>query len=213
MRAVKTQVLTDCWVSMAWDEYVTCSEEPSLKSAKCYYHEGHGRFEMLPVGPNHAKDHTVANDAIKLFCILKFIPITVLDNASYRKAGCDECQPDLSAYVGDKANKVPSSGGFINLDLQAAPDLAIEVANTSFLDDIGAKRSLYETLNISEYWIVNVAKAEVTAFEILNQGSQRIATSKLLKGFEFSVLEEALRRSRKTDQSKVGNWLMQQFQS
>lgn len=213
MSAVKTQVLTDQWVPMTWDEYTTCAEEPSLKSAKCYYHKGHGRFEIPPVGPSHGKNHAATSSAINLFCILKLIPITVLNNASYRKAGCDECQPDLSAYVGDKANRVPSSGGFINLDLHAAPDLAVEVANTSFLDDIGAKRSLYETLNISEYWVVNVAKAEVTAFEIANQGSQRITASKLLKGFEFSVLEEALRRSRKADQSKVGNWLMQQFQS
>ena len=55
---------------------------------------------MLPVGPKQAKDHTVINDAIKLFCILKSILITVLDNASYRKASCDGCQPDLSAYIG-----------------------------------------------------------------------------------------------------------------
>ena len=146
------------------------------------------------------------------FAFSSLFPITVLDNASYRKTGCDECQPDLSAYVGDKARKVPASGGFIDLDIRPVPDLAVEVANTSFLDDIGAKRSLYETLNISEYWIVNVAKAAITAFEIANQGSQRITTSKLLAGFEFSVLEEALHCSRKTDQSEVGSWLMQQFQ-
>ena len=213
MSAVKTKVLTNCWVPMAWDEYVTQSEDSSLHLAKSYYHKGHGRFEMLPVGPSHAKDHSVTSNAVNLFCILKSIPMTMLDNASYRKPGCDECQPDLSAYIGSRASKVPSSGGFIDLDIHPAPDLAVEVANTSFLDDIGAKRSLYETLNLSEYWIVNVAKAEVIAFEILNQGSQRITTSRLLAGLEFSVLEEARRRSHKSNHSTVGNWLMQQFQS
>lgn len=212
MSAVKTQVPTESWVPMAWEAYVTLLKEASLKSAKGYYHKGHGRFEMLPVGPKHAKDHAVTSNAINLFCILRSIPITVLDNASYRKAGYDECQPDLSAYIGEKANRVPSSGGFIDLNLRVAPDLAVEVANTSFLDDIGTKRSLYETLEISEYWIINVAKAEVIGFEILNQGSQRITASKQLPGFELSILEEAISRSRSADQSQVGNWLMQQFQ-
>ncbi len=213
MSTVNTQVLTDSWLPVNWDEYLSHLEKLPPKSAKGYYHQRHGRFERLSVGPAHARDRIVVSTTISLFCILKRIPITVLNNASYREAEHNECQPSTSAYVGSKANSVHTFGKFIDLDRYSAPDLAAEVTNTSFLDDIGVKRSLYETLNISEYWIVNVAKAEVTAFEILNQGSQRIATSKLLKGFEFSVLEEALRRSRKTDQSKVGNWLMQQFQS
>ncbi len=100
----------------------------------------------------------------------------------------------------------------MNLDRYPAPDLVVEVAKTSLLDDLGSKRSLYEELSVAEYWVVDVKKAQVTAFERLDQGSQRIKISQVLPGFEISVLEEALRRSREADQSQVGAWLLQQFQ-
>ncbi len=46
-----------------------------------------------------------------------------------------------------------------------------------------------------------------------HDGSQRIDASLVLPGLNMAVLAEALQRSRQTDYSTVGNWLMQQFQS
>ena len=122
MSTVGTQVLTNRWLPMDWGEYLSHLEKPTLQSAKGYYYQEHGRFEISPVGPSHGKDHVMASIAIKLFCVLKSIPITVLNNVSYRKTGRDECQPDLSAYVGAKANGVPAYGEFIDLDLYSVPD-------------------------------------------------------------------------------------------
>ncbi|MGB3298098.1 MAG: Uma2 family endonuclease [Phormidesmis sp.] len=216
MNAVKTPILTDSWISMDWDTFVSQSEDPALAKAKGYYYQGHGRFEMLPVGRGHAGDHVMVSNAINLFCILKAIPIRMFDNCSYHKTGQNECQPDLSAYLYAKAKAVAATGGIVDLDKSSAPDLAIEIANTSLLDDLGSKRSLYEELGeelgICEYWVVDVKKAKVTAFEMLDQGSQRIKTSQVLPNFEISVLEEALEQSREADQSQVGAWLLQQFQ-
>ena len=212
MSAVKTPILTDSWVSMNWDTFMSQSEDLALAKAKSYYYQGHGRFEILPVGRGHAGDHVMMGNAINLFCIIKAIPIQIFDNCSYRKTGQDGCQPDLSAYLYAKAKAVPATGGMVDLDKMVAPDLTIEIAKTSLLDDLGSKRSLYEELGVSEYWVVDVEKVKVTAFEMLDQGSQRTKVSQVLPGFEISVLEEALRRSREADQSQVGAWLLQQFQ-
>ena len=212
MSAVKTPILTDSWISMDWDTFVSQSKDPALAKAKGYYYQGYGRFEMLPVGFNHGADHILTSNAINLFCILRAIPLQMTDNCSYQKTGQDGCQPDLSVYVGPRARLVPITSGIVNLDRYPAPDLVVEIANTSLLDDLGSKRSLYEELGVCEYWVVDVKKAKVTAFEMLDQGSQRTRVSQVLPGFEIAVLEEALQQSREADQSQVGAWLLQQFQ-
>jgi Uma2 family endonuclease len=96
--------------------------------------------------------------------------------------------------------------------LYPAPDLVIEIAKTSLLDDLGTKRSLYEDLNVSEYWVVDVQNAQIIAYSIAEQGSKRIQVSQVLPGLAMSILEEALRRSREMNQSQVGSWLIRQFQ-
>ncbi|GET42833.1 protein of unknown function DUF820 [Microseira wollei NIES-4236] len=72
---------------------------------------------------------------------------------------------------------------------------------------------MYEELKVDEYWVVDVQKAQILAFEILaDGGSRRIYQSQTLPGLAISVLEEALERSRQPDQSQVGSWLLTQFQ-
>jgi Uma2 family endonuclease len=72
---------------------------------------------------------------------------------------------------------------------------------------------LYEDVGIAEYWIVNVATAEVLAYQISDRGSLRIDASQMFPGLEIAVLDQALQQSRTHNQSKVGVWLMTQFQS
>ncbi len=93
-----------------------------------------------------------------------------------------------------------------------APDLVIEVSNTSLSDDLGQKRLLYEDLGITEYWIVDVQNVRVIAFKIENEGSTRITESQVLPELKISILTEALARSRNSNHTEVGAWLLQQFQ-
>jgi Uma2 family endonuclease len=89
----------------------------------------------------------------------------------------------------------------------------IEVSKITLLDDRGNKRTLYEELGVSEYWVVDVEKAQILAFQMIDRGSKRVDESQVLPGLELSVLETALRQSRETDQSQVGAWLLTQFQN
>ncbi|WP_013334848.1 Uma2 family endonuclease [Gloeothece verrucosa] len=207
-----TLIATDIWIPAKWEDFLQIIEDPAYKKAKAYYYHHHMRLEMLPVGFDHSKDHSVIVFAINLFSVYAGIPLTLLDNCSYRKAGIKECQPDISGYVGDKAKIIPQGTNIVNLNQYPSPDLVVEVAKTSLLDDLGTKRSLYEALGIKEYWIVDVENTKIIAYQMQNKGSYQIVRSNVLSSLDIGILEDALRQSRQSDQSAVGKWLMTQFQ-
>ncbi len=212
MNDVQTQSQTDTWVAASWEEYIRTINNPAYETAKGYYYQGHMRVEMLPVGHDHAEDDGTISLGVNLFGIARAIPLKILPNCSYRKVGVSECQPDVSYYIGDRAQLIPRGTSVIDLNRFPAPDLVIEVAATTLLDDIGTKRALYEELGVAEYWVLDVQNAQILAYTIAEQGSKRIQVSQVLPGLTIAVLEEALRRSRETDQSQVGAWLLTQFQ-
>lgn len=212
MSELQTKFPTDSWVVASWDEYVQAIASPGHEEAKGYYHNGKLRIEMTPVGHDHASDNTVITLAVSLFGMVKSIPLKGLTNCTYRKLGTQEGQPDVSYYVGEKAQIIPWGTSIIDLDRYPPPDLAIEIAKTSLAEDKGEKRQLYEDLKVAEYWIVDVQNAQIIAFAIADGGSKEISQSQVLSGLPMPVLEEALRRTRQMDQTQVGKWLLNQFQ-
>jgi Uma2 family endonuclease len=213
MSKLQTKIPTDTWVAASWDEYIQAIEDPQLEKAKGYYHNGQLRIEISPVGSDHASDHAIMIFAVNLFATLKSIPLNGQDNCTFRKTGVQESQPDVSYYIGENADVIPWGTSIIDLDQYPAPNLVIEIANTSLPDDIGQKRLLYEDLGVAEYWVVDVANIRIIAFAITSAGgSQRIIESQVLSGLAISVLVEALQRSRQENQSLVGAWLLSQFQ-
>ncbi|MBD2048987.1 Uma2 family endonuclease [Coleofasciculus sp. FACHB-64] len=213
MSKLQTKIPTETWVVATWDEYIQAIEDPQLEKAKGYYQNGQLRIEISPIGSDHASDHTIIIFAVNLFATVKGIPIHGRDNCTYRKIGVQESQPDVSYYIGKNVDIIPWGTSIINLDQYPAPDLVIEIANTSLSDDIGQKRLLYEDLGVAEYWVVDVVNIRIIAFTITSAGgSQRITESQVLSGLAISVLVEALQRSRQENQSLVGAWLLSQFQ-
>lgn len=212
MSELQTKLPTDTWVVATWDEYIQAIASPAYEKAKGYYHNGRLRIEMSPVGSDHASDHTIIIFAINLFATLKDIPLNGRDNCTYRKSGIQECQPDVSYHIGDRANVIPWGTSIVDLDVYPPPDLVIEVANTSLGDDKGEKRLLYEYLKVGEYWIVDVQNAQIIAFAMADGGSKRITQSQVLP-LTISWLNEALHRSRQTNQAEVGAWLLSQMRS
>ncbi len=208
-----TLIASDTWVPATWNEYLTAVDDPAHVKSKGYYSNGRMRLEMqLSVGFDHSKNHGIIALAINLYGILKGIPFTILDNCSFRKTGYVEFQPDLAYYVGNKATAIPSGTDVVSLEEYPVPDLVVEVAKSSLLDDRTVKRVLYEEVGIAEYWIVKVETAEVLAYQMSDRGSQRIDVSLIFPGLEIETLDQALQRSRSQDQSQVGAWLMAQFQ-
>lgn len=213
MSQIQTKLPTDTWVNATWDEYLQAIDDPAYAKARSYYYNGRMRLEMAAaLGNPHSRDHFIVIAAIALFAGLQKLELDGHDNCTYRKAGYEDAQPDVSFYIGANAEAIPWEATIINLDTYPPPDLVIEVAYSSLGDDKGEKRLLYEAMGVREYWIIDVQHAQILAFTIENLGSRRIEQSQVLPGLAISVLEEALRRSRQTNHGKVSAWLVEQFQ-
>ncbi|MFN6495665.1 MAG: Uma2 family endonuclease [Nostoc sp. DedQUE01] len=219
MSQLQTQ-LTDTWICAYWHEYEEAIANSLNEKAKSYYYKGHMRLEMAPVSFDHGQNHVVIIFTVTLFAALKGIAATGLDTTTFRKTGVLDCQPDVAYYLRERAQSIPTGTGIVNLVSVAyrryrypAPDLVIEIAKTSLLDDLGTKRSLYEELGIAEYWVVDVENAQIIAYTMADQGSKRIQESQVFPGLAIATIEEALRRSREMNQSQVAAWLLSQFQS
>ncbi|MEA5551056.1 Uma2 family endonuclease [Anabaena cylindrica UHCC 0172] len=212
MSETQIQLPTYTWIYASWQEYEQKLTNLLNEKAKSYYYKGHMRLEMAPVSFDHGQDHVIIIFAVALFTALKGIPATGLDTTTFRKTGIQDCQPDVAYYLRKNAQSIPSGTGIVNLNRYPAPDLVIEIAKTSLLDDLGTKRSLYEDLNVAEYWVVDVQNAQIIAYAMADHGSKQIRESQVLPGLAISILEEALRRSREINQSQVGAWLLSQFQ-
>ncbi|MDJ0556432.1 MAG: Uma2 family endonuclease [Microcoleaceae cyanobacterium MO_207.B10] len=212
MNKTQTQLPTDTWITATWSEYIETIEDTSYEKAKNYYNKGKLRIEMSPLGNKHGRDHAVIITAINLFATIKNINLNCIDNCSYRQTGFREAQPDVSYYIGENADVIPWETSIVDLDIYPPPTLVIEVANTSLADDKGEKRLLYEALNVAEYWIVDVQNVEIITFAVADGGSKRIDQSQVLPGLDMSLLEEALQRTRQTNQSQIYAWLLSEFQ-
>jgi len=214
MSELQTKLLADTWVAATWDEYMQAIEDPACEKAKCYYHNGQLRIEMSPVGADRAGDIGIIALLVNLLGLVKGIPMNLLINCSYRQTGVREGQPEVSGYIGERAQLAPQGSEPVDLYRNPPPDLAAEVADSTLADALGEKRILYEDLGVAEYWVVDVNKVRITAFQILaGGGSQRIRESNVLPGLAISLLEEGLQRSRQMDNISVGAWFWAQVQA
>ena len=208
-----TQVLeTDIWVKATWEEYLNFAEDSAWEKGKFYYYQEHMRVEMSPVGPLHARHNSIIPYVVILFATLRNIRVVQFANASFRKAGIREFQPDLAYYIGSDLRVPPNdSNSPVDLDEYDPPNLVIEIGASSFNDDLGGKRLLYEGAGIAEYWVDRANTREVFAFAINNGGSGRIQESRVLPGREIRLVEEALNRSQTQDDGEINRWLIQTF--
>ncbi len=180
MIQLQEKLTTNTWIEADWKNYITTIESPDGENTNGYYYNGYMRIEDLFIGADVARSKPLIYFAILLFGMAKEIPISGFVNCSYRKIEVRECQPDISFYIGDRANLAPKGKSVVNLDEQAIPNLVVEISNTTINDDLGAKRFLYEEMGVSEYWIVDVQNTLIYAFQIIDRGSRRIDTSLVL---------------------------------
>jgi Uma2 family endonuclease len=213
MIQLQKKLTTNAWKKADWDTYIKTIDLPEHEQHQGYYYSGYMRIEDMPTGADHSRYHVLLTFAINLFCTIGGIAINGFDNCTYRKTEIRECQPDLSYYTGERARLAPVGKSLVNLDEQAIPNLVVEISNTTLEDDLGAKRLLYEEMGVSEYWVVDVQKSQIYAFEIIDRGSKRIDTSIVLQGLSIATITEALNLSKEQDQSQIGKWLMGEFKT
>lgn len=204
----QTKMATDTWVQASWDEYLALINNPQYTDGRCYYNQGYLRIEMAALGSAHGQDNTIISTVIVLYASLNNIRLKGLTNASLRRTGLQESQPDLAFYIGSDFSFPPRNNTPVDVEVVGVPNLVVEIGASSFADDLGCKRLLYEQLGVQEYWVVNVETGEIFTFMVTDGGSRRIYESQVLMGLEVSVVEEALQRSQTEDDGAITRWLI-----
>lgn len=209
------EIIVDRWQPGTWEDFTAIAGETELDGRddlRGYYQDGWMRFEMTPLGPEHARNNAIPLDVASLYAAFQNLKIVRYINPSMRKIGEKESQPDLAFYIGRDLNDLPTGNAPIDLDRFDPPSLVVEVGASSFVDDIGMKRLLYERIGVMEYWVVNVEARSVIGFAIADGGSRAIQTSQVLPGLELSIITEALQRLDHEDDGQITRWLINQFQ-
>lgn len=208
---VLTTVPTDTWVEATWEDFLTFADDPTLANGRFYYDQGYMRIEMLPIGSAHSQDNSIVSTVIILYAAIKNIPIKELSNASFRKIGVRESQPDIAFYIGNNLRFPPRNNAPINLNEIDPPNLVVEIAASSLEDDTTRKQKLYQRLGVREYWVVDVNQSQVIASCLSPSESIPIRESQVLPGLEIDLVEEALRKSATEDDGKISRWLLATF--
>lgn len=212
MNQLQTEILNNVWIAATWQEYITIIDQPQYEEkGKSYYFDGHYRIQMTPIGSDHSCDHYVIIFAIGYFLASNNIKATVRDNCTYRKADVIEVQPDISSHLGENADAIPYGTGIVDLNIYPVPDFVIEIGSTSFKDDITKKCLMYAALEIKEYWVIDVKKADIIAFKIETGNTQRITQSIVLPGLSIPLLKELLQKTRQMNQSQAISWYLQKI--
>ena len=199
---------TDTWVKATWDDFIATMDTAPYNEGRGYFDNGSMRVEMAALGGGHARQNSVVSKVVSLFGMVRAVRLAEFTNGSFHKTGERGCQPDVAFYIGSDFRLPPQDNAPIDVDVYGPPTLAIEIGGSSFKDDLGAKRLLYERLGVSEYWVVNVADQQVVAFVVAEGGSRQIRVSGVLPGLEITLIEEALHRSQTEDDTTLMGWLM-----
>lgn len=204
-------LVTDTWIKASWEEFLTLADNPDYEKESFYYHQEYMRIEMAAVGPLHSRHNSVTSRVVNFYATLNNIRIVELINASFRRTGVSEFQPDLSYYIGTDFRLPPRTNTPIDLNEFDPPTLVVEISSTSLGDDLGRKRLIYERSGVREYWVADASADDVIAFEISQRRSGEIQESLVLPGLAISVIEEALQRSETQDDGEINRWLIQIF--
>lgn len=212
MTQLQTEILNHVWIAATWQEYSTLIDDPKYDGkGKSYYFQGHYRLQMTPIGSDHSCDHYVIILAIGYFIAMNNIKATARDNCTYRKAGVIEVQPDISYHLGENADSIPYGTGIVDLNIYPVPDFVIEIGSTSLKDDLTKKCLMYEELQVKEYWVIDVKKADIIVFKLEKDNSKRINESIVLPGLSIPLLKELLQKTRQMNQSQAIAWFLTQL--
>jgi Uma2 family endonuclease len=212
MNQLQTEISNNVWIATTWQEYITIINQPQYEEkGKSYYFNGYYRLQMTPIGSDHSCDHSVVLTAVNFFTAINNIKATSRDNCTYRKAGVIEVQPDISYHLGENADIIPYGTGIVDLNIYPVPDFVIEIGSTSFKDDITKKCLMYEQLKVKEYWVIDVKKADIIAFKLEPDNTQRIYQSLVLPSLSISLLKELLQKTRQMNQSQAIAWFLTQI--
>ncbi|MBC6452010.1 MAG: hypothetical protein GDA43_01410 [Hormoscilla sp. SP5CHS1] len=94
MKTTSTQLPTDIWAIVSWEEYIELNNDRAYKQASGYYYKGRMPIASMPTGYDRSCDKGIILFAVNLFGTA----FLSMGACSFRQVGVLECQPDVSYY-------------------------------------------------------------------------------------------------------------------
>ncbi|HEY9688878.1 MAG TPA: hypothetical protein V6D46_02710, partial [Coleofasciculaceae cyanobacterium] len=78
----------DRWLPGTWDEFLAIANAPTAPpDRRSYYHQGRMRFEMTPLGHDHARQNLPPADIVAFYALAQQMRVVRYLNVSLRKTG------------------------------------------------------------------------------------------------------------------------------
>jgi Uma2 family endonuclease len=182
--------------SATWEDYLFHVEKPHSQPERVFFHRGVIWIEdMGNEGINHARFNKLFT---MIFCLwfakqgdVKF---DLLGGCVLEKPQTQGAAPDEVVYIGENSPQYQGGSRRVNLSQWRVPDLVVEIADTTLATDLDEKKQLYLSLEIPEYWVVDVRGKQVFAFRLVDSKYHECTESMALTGLPIQLLEETLMR-------------------
>ena len=212
----------DQWKPATWEDYLAYRDNPTPERVRLFFHQGRLLIYKGSEGINHAR----VSDLFTMLYLLwfsRFAEQTAdsLGRCLLEKPQTQAAAPDLVLYIGEGVPQwEPGEPRRIDLTRWRVPDLVGEVSDTTLADDLDEKKDLYASLEIPEYWVINVRGRQANAlraryanaFRLQENGKyEQYSHSVALAGLPIVVLEQTLERLREGTNISAALWFAQQI--
>lgn len=211
--------LSKTWHNATWEDYVALRDDESIEFKKISFHKtlnttGWLWVDMSTEGIGHARFNNLMT---MIFACWAFLypetPIESLGGCLMDLSESHGCSPDLVLYSGDE---IPTwklgEARRIDLTRHRIPDLVGEISDTSLSQDLGEQKHLYETLGISEYWVIDVQNYRILAFQLNEAGTYEPCTeSQVLPGLPIELLTQTISQLKTLTNTAAANWFREQL--
>ena len=198
-----------------WEEYLYRVEHPQSELECVFFNCGAMWIEdMGNEGINHARFNKLFTLILGFwFARLEDVKFELMGGCVLEKPNDRGAAPDEVVYIGGNAPRYQAGEPRrVNLHKWRVPDLAIEIADTTLASDLDEKKQLYLTLEIPEYWVVDVRGKRVLAFRLVDSKYQECIESIALGGLPIELLDRTLARM-DDDNGNVAMWFATQIQN
>ena len=181
-----------------WEEYLYRVENPQNELECVFFNCGAMWIEdMGNEGINHARFNKLFTLILGFwFARLENVKFELIGGCVLEKPNYQGAAPDEVVYIGGNAPRYQAGEPRrVNLNQWRVPDLAVEIADTTLASDLDEKKQLYLTLEIPEYWVVDVRGKRVLAFRLVDGQYQQCIESIALVGLPIELLDQRMRNS------------------
>ena len=187
---------TSSWHHATWADYLQLIENPQSESERIFFNLNTIWVDMGNEGINHSRFN-------ELFSLLLFVWFSHQDNVQFdllggcvlEKPPTQGAAPDKVLYIGSEAPRWQTGEPRrVNLDRCRVPDLVAEISDTTLPIDLDEKKQLYLSLEIPEYWVIDVRGRQIWAFRLIDGKYQECSESGALTGLPIDLLGQTLAR-------------------